>query len=79
MRFVHFTRRTRTAVDVVQLISCRFNAPNSKDVTEQKEGKSRKNKLNYFILDRIAYLSHRLVSSQSLCKLAREKGFRSMN
>lgn len=39
IRFVHFTRRTRTAVDVVQLISCRFNAPNSNDVTGKIERK----------------------------------------
>lgn len=40
MRFVHFTKRTRTAVDVVQLINCRFKAPNSNDVTEKIKRKT---------------------------------------
>lgn len=40
MRFVHFTRRTRTAFAVEQLISCRLRAPNSNVVTIYRNWKS---------------------------------------
>lgn len=33
IKFVHFTSKTRTAVAVEQLISCRFKAPSSRNVT----------------------------------------------